>query len=91
MKPNPDSVFSASVRKRLTEAGLSSAQFAALIGKSQSFVSQMTNGAYRPSPEWVNRLADLFKLNEDERFNLHMDACIDRGFFCQPAKESKHE
>jgi cyanate lyase len=76
-----DSAFSASVMEKMAEADITKAELAAMIGKSSSFVTQLLNGSYQPSPQWVNLIADLLELDPDARYMLHQDACEDRGFF----------
>ena len=73
--------FGTSVSNLLTEAGLTKAELAARLGKSPAYISQTTTGVTKPSARWVNMVADVLKLTPEQRYNLHMDAAMDHGFF----------
>lgn len=73
--------FGTSVSTLLTEAGMTKAELADKLGKSPAYISQTTTGVTKPSARWVNMVSDVLNLTPEQRYNLHMDAAIDHGFF----------
>jgi transcriptional regulator with XRE-family HTH domain len=75
------SAFGNSVVALLGARGWTKTKLAVKMGKSLTYVSQVTTGHSNPSPRVVNAVADVLELNSEQRFNLHMDAAMDYGFF----------
>jgi transcriptional regulator with XRE-family HTH domain len=75
-----DSHFGASVSKSLAEARMTQTEVAERIGSSTSYVNQMLTGRKRPSPQWVDLIADTLKASDRQRVELHRAAAKDYGF-----------
>jgi transcriptional regulator with XRE-family HTH domain len=75
------SKFGDSVRELLTEAGISQAELARRLDKSPAYISQTITGVAKPSARWVNLVCDILEIAPERRYELHMDAAMDHGFF----------
>jgi len=72
--------FGASLSRKLQGARLNQPQLAEKIGASKPYVNQMLTGRRKPSPEWVDLIADTLGLGDKERVELHRAAARDSGF-----------
>lgn len=64
----------------LKKRGLTQTQTAQAVGNSQAYVNQIVTGARRASPEWLELIAKVLDLSDDEKRRLHRAAARDYGF-----------
>ena len=74
------SPFGASVSVALAEARMTQTELAAKTGRSTAYVNQLITGHKKPSPEWVDLIADTLKLSPKDRQALHVAAAKQHGF-----------
>jgi transcriptional regulator with XRE-family HTH domain len=74
------SEFGTSVSQALAGANLTQTEFAASAGVSPSYVNQIVHGTKHPSPKWVDLVADILKLQAEQRGQLHYAAAKDAGY-----------
>jgi cyanate lyase len=74
------SPFGASVSVALAEARMTQTELAAKTGRSTAYVNQLITGHKKPSPEWVELIADTLKLAPEQRRALHEAAARQHGF-----------
>lgn len=55
-------------------------KLAAKTGRSTAYVNQLITGHKKPSPEWVDLIADTLNLSPERRRDLHADAARQHGF-----------
>ena len=60
----------------LAEARMTKTELAAKTGRSTAYVT----GHKKPSPEWVELIADTLKLSPEQRRDLHVAAARQHGF-----------
>ena len=75
-----DSPFGASVSVALAEARMTQTDLAAKTGRSTAYVNQLITGHKKPSPEWVELIANTLNLSPRERQALHVAAAKQHGF-----------
>ena len=54
-------------------------ELAAKTGRSTAYVNQLITGHKKPSPEWVDLIADTMKLSPKDRQALHVAAAKQPG------------
>ncbi|HSH63347.1 helix-turn-helix domain-containing protein [Methyloceanibacter sp.] len=64
----------------LAEARMTQTELAAKTGRSTAYVNQLITGHKKPSPEWVELIADTLKLSPEQRRDLHVAAARQHGF-----------
>jgi transcriptional regulator with XRE-family HTH domain len=64
----------------LAEARMTQSELAAKTGRSTAYVNQLITGHKKPSPEWVDLIADTLKLSPKDRQALHVAAAKQHGF-----------
>lgn len=72
--------FGASVSQALAERQSSQTALASSVGRSVAYTNQTITGRKRPSPEWVDLIANTLEMNDIERKALHIAAAKDHGF-----------
>ena len=55
-------------------------ELAAKTGRSTAYVNQLITGHKKPSPEWVELIADTLKLNPEQRQRAACAAAKQHGF-----------
>ena len=75
-----DTDFGASVSKALAGARLTQSGLAERTGQSPAYVNQVITGRKRPSPQWIDTIADALDLSDRERVRLHREAARAQGF-----------
>ena len=73
------SPFGASVSVALADR-MTQTDLAAKTGRSIAYVNQLITGHKKPSPEWVELIADTLKLSPEQRQALHIAAAKQHGF-----------
>lgn len=64
----------------LSGRGISQTYTASASGYSQPYINQIVRGRRKPSPEWIETIANTLKLAKHERARLHLAAAKDHGF-----------
>jgi transcriptional regulator with XRE-family HTH domain len=72
--------FGASARRYLAEAQATQTALATAVGVSASYANQLLTGAKRPSPQWIDLMADAMQMNQAQRRELHRAAALDAGY-----------
>jgi transcriptional regulator with XRE-family HTH domain len=75
-----DTDFGASVSKSLAEARLTQSGLAERTGQSPAYINQVITGRKKPSPQWIDMVANALNLSERERVHLHRQAAKAHGF-----------
>ena len=73
----------------LAAARLSQLDLATSMGKTPVYVNRTLTGRAKPSPGWVDLVADTLKLSAEKRRELHVAAAKDNGFKIDLTKEAK--
>ena len=82
-----DSPFGASVSVALAEARMTQSALARKAGSSTAYVNQLMTGRKKPSPEWVELVADTLNVSPEKRRELHVAAAKQHGFKLDLTKE----
>lgn len=69
-----------SVSEKLTGSSLTQADLANRLNMSPSYVNQVMTGKKSSSPRWLDLVADVLNLNEQDRERLHYAGARDAGF-----------
>jgi cyanate lyase len=64
----------------LAEARMTQTDLAAKTGRSTAYVNQLITGHKKPSPEWVELIADTLQLSPEQRRELHVAAARQHRF-----------
>ena len=76
----PYTAFGATVGSALTASNLSQAVLATGMKTTSAQVTHLLRGYRKPSPKWVDLIADTLDMSEDERRDLHLKAARQYGF-----------
>lgn len=72
--------FGRSVSSTLADLDLTQNKFSERLGKNPKYVNHIMTGYRKPSPEYVELVADVLNLSPEERAKLHRAAALDHGF-----------
>jgi cyanate lyase len=75
-----DTEFGASASVMLAGARMEQPDLAQKLGQSTAYVNQVFTGRKRANPPWIDLVADVLKLPQDKRVELHRAAAKDQGF-----------
>lgn len=76
----PYGAFGSSLSGELAARGMTQSKLALTLGKSPAYINQVVKAKKRPSPEWVDLIADTLEVDDKARRALHRAAALDRGF-----------
>ena len=75
-----DTAFGASTSKLLAKRRMTQLDLTNAVGKHPAYTNQVLTGGRRPSPEYVDLVANALGLSDQERIALHRSAAKDYGF-----------
>lgn len=75
-----DTNFGYAVSKILASRSMSQGVLARLTKKNASYTNHVMTGYRKPSPEYVDLVANTLNLDAKTRARLHRDAALDNGF-----------
>jgi transcriptional regulator with XRE-family HTH domain len=76
----PETETGAALGDILAERGVSQQALARRAGVSQPYVNQVATGKRRASAGWIDMVATVLELSDEERERLHRAAAKDHGF-----------
>lgn len=68
------------IRRELASRAMRQFELAREMGVQESYLSAVVAGGRRPSPDWVERVADALRCSDAARGRLHRAAALDRGY-----------
>lgn len=72
--------FGTAVSAELAAAHLGQLDLAKRLGKTPVYLNRTLTGRVKPSPGWVDLVADTLKVSAEKRQALHVAAAKDYGF-----------
>jgi len=75
-----DTAFGASTSEFLAKRRMTQLDLTKAVGKHPAYTNQVLTGIRRPSPEYVDLVANALGLSDKERVVLHRAAAKDHGF-----------